>query len=254
MQRVTSLPANICRWGVVLLGTLGATLACGGRQVGPLPPEETFYLPSPGEDGASSAQAVCASDTAAYDVLVERIGTYNGFLADRIPLLRALQQQTARQLDRAGEVEFVAAGERATVTLRAVEDEAGAVVYSVTVSVEGGDPITLLEGDADAERSSGTWRILRDGEVVVDVAWTTANPGGESLVVDRTVRAAAGERSSRFALTADAVTLTFVGPNHDATAEWDRATGDGQITVDDTTQCFATSEDGADVCTVACAS
>lgn len=166
--------------------------------------------------------------------------------------MRALQQQTARQLDRAGEVEFVADGDRATVTLRAVEDESGSVIYDLTIAVGGSEPVTLLQGDADADRTAGTWQVLRDGEAVVDVDWTH-DQQEELLVVNRTVRGANGDRSSRFTATPELVALSFTGPNHDATAQWDRTNLEGEITVDDRTQCFQASDDAVDFCTVPCA-
>lgn len=236
---------------VCAVATLPLTAACDRRDAGGLPPEETFYLPTPAEEALSASQALCASDTAAYDELVARIDAYNDALADRIALLRALQQRTARQLDRTGEAEIVVERERATVTLHAVEDDTGAVVYDVSVAVDGGAPITFLEGDADAERASGTWRVLKDGDVVVDVAWEN-DADADVLTVDRTVHGVIGERSSHYVRTAETVDITFTGPNHDAVASWDRATKDGQITIDGNTTCFDASEDAVDFCTIPC--
>jgi hypothetical protein len=49
----------------LLLAAFAGVVACGQRDARRLPPAETFYLPTPADEGGTTLQALCASDTAA---------------------------------------------------------------------------------------------------------------------------------------------------------------------------------------------
>lgn len=239
---------------LIVIALLAASIAftgCRRGQQNPgLPDEDTFFLPSPQEEGGT-AQALCASDTAAYDALLERIQTYNEALQERIALIRLVVRATARELERDGEVERTVERDGFTLTLNAVEDEEGAVLYTLTLTNPEATTLRVLEGSADAARESGAWTVFNAADTaVVQVDWTNIDG---TLTVDRTATGPFGTRESHYVRTATEVTLDFTGPQHTASAQWDRATKDGSITVDGAAEvCWDASDDLTDFCSVPC--
>ena len=234
-----------------LVALMAFTLGCRRLSNDALPDEATFFLESPQDevDGTQS-QAVCASDTAAYDELLERIQTYNEAIAARVALLKAVSRATRRELARDGEAEYTAERNGFTITLHAVEDEEANVTYDVSITDPDGNVVRVLEGTSNGPRSEGTWQIFNaQSEVVVEVDWTNVDG---VLTVNRTATGAFGTRDSTYIRNEDTVSLVFVGPEHEASAQWDRETKDGSIIVDGVETCWDASDDLQDFCTVDC--
>lgn len=248
---VSSIRRSMKRVGLLALVVVAAaTVGCRrGQANDALPDEDTFYLPEPKEEGGNT-QALCASDSAAYDALLERIATYNEALQARIELLRAVVKATARELERDGEAEYTVERNGVTLVLSAVEAEDGSVSYVATTTGPEGDTLRLLEGSANADRSAGSWTVLRAAnERAVVVSWTNVD---EVLTVTRTATGGFGERASLYVRTPAAVDVTFSGPNHDGEAQWDRETKDGSIVVDGSELCWDASDDLTDFCSIPC--
>ncbi|HEY4224171.1 MAG TPA: hypothetical protein VGO62_22605, partial [Myxococcota bacterium] len=128
------------------------------------------------------------------------------------------------------------------------DDGNDTVNYTVTLTDPNGTSTTLLDGTADSALSTGSWDFhgLTENRTV-HVAWTNVDG---TLTVDRTATGDFGTRTSHYVRTADAVDLTFSGPDHDASAHWDRTTRSGDITVDGDETCWEGTDDS--FCTVAC--
>ncbi len=230
--------------------------ACGGGADAalPLPPEDSFFLPSPTDDtsGLSSASAVCASDTEAWDALRGRIEAYNEELQGMKAAIRALRLATARQLEREGEAEITVERENLTVSLLATVAEDESVDYAVDVTPTDEETRRVLDGTMDADGNGGTWDVYRrDGETAVSVIWSRDD--NDVVTVERTAFGFAAERTSVYTRDGDAITVVFTGPNHGADAEWDLATRAGSVTVDGEARlCFEAGEEEGDLCTVDC--
>src|SRR5688572_27680637 len=144
-----------------LVAALAVTLGCRrGASNDALPDAATFFLESPQDESDGSSQAVCASDTAAYDDLLERIQTYNEAIAARVALLKAVARATRRELQRDGEAEYTAERNGFTITVHAVEDGQANVTYDVSVTDPDGNVVRVLEGTSNGPRSEGTWQIF----------------------------------------------------------------------------------------------
>jgi hypothetical protein len=251
---MTTITVRLARLAstAAIVGALGVTAACGrGNDAGLLPDEDTLAMPLPNDaEGRSrQAQAICASDTEAYDELVARVEIYNEALAGRIALLRALQRSAARSLERTGAFEYTATAGASSATLLAEEDDEGAVTYTVTLTGPDGEARTLMEGNANADRTAGAWTVFVGSARTVDVTWSSVD---ETLTVERVARGAVVERTATMVRTPETVTIDFVGPNHVATATWDRATKDGRIVIEEAAHCFDVDPENVDVCSVPC--
>lgn len=240
-----------------------AVVACRRGDDVERPPEDTFYLVSPSDDASDdepARQAVCASDTAAYDEVIALIDQYNEAISDRIDALRLIVRATARQLEREGEVEIVAEGERGTLTLTAVQADDGSVSYEATFTpADGGEPVKFLEGSMASDRESGAWTILRpNGDVAVEVSWTR-DLELDNVIVTRVVTGPFGTRESVYVRDQQTASIDFTGPQHEATVTWDRETKDGEITITDVgrqdvtgTLCWDADLESRDFCTIEC--
>jgi hypothetical protein len=247
---------NISIFMVVAMAaaTAAATSACGrgGAGEGSVPDAETFFMALPedeGDDASSSSaeQAACVS-TEGYDDLKARIEVYNEAIRARVGLIKRMVRAAER--NGGGTVTRTATSGGFTATMTAVDDGEGHVTYNVTIENPDGESATLLEGESNADLSAGSWDfqgLLQNRTVHVD--WTN---DGEVLTVDRTATGDFGTRTSHSVRTADTVTITFSGPEHDGSAEWSRETKDGSITVDGTQHCWDANDDLTEFCSVDC--
>jgi hypothetical protein len=248
---------------VPLSTCLVLTIGCRAQRDVERPPEDTLFLASPSEDaeeGGTERQAVCATDSVAYDEVRALIDQYNGTINDRIDALRLVLRTAARQLEREGEFEITAEGARGSVTMVAVEAEDDSVQFGASFTPTDGEPIAFLSGSMAASRESGTWTLLRaNGDAAVEAEWTR-DLGNDNVTVTRTVNGAFGERTSFYARDATTATIDFAGPQHEASVTWDRDTKDGSVTITDIgpdgetgTFCWDADVDAGDFCTVDCA-
>lgn len=247
---------------VPLAAFFALTVGCGASRDVERPPEDTVFLAAPNEDaesGASVRQAVCASDTIVYDDVQALIDQYNETISDRIDALRLVMRAASRQLEREGEFEITAEGERGSLTMIAVEADDGSVQFGASFTPTGGEPIAFLSGTMAADRESGTWTLLRaNGDVAVEAEWTR-DLALDNVTVSRTVNGPFGERTSFYARDATTASIDFAGPQHEASLTWDRETKDGSITVTDIgrdgvtgTFCWEADVEAGDFCTVDC--
>ncbi len=239
---------------LLALATLAtATTACGrrGDPGANIPDEETFYMSLPedeGDAGSTQTQAECV-DTGAYDALKERILVYNAAIQARIALIKLM----IRAADRAGGGQLVdrtASRNGFTAELVAEDDGAGSVGYTVTLTDPDGNTTTLLDGTSASDLTSGSWDfqgLTQNRAVHVD--WTHVDG---TLTVDRTATGDFGTRTSHYVRTDTDADVTFSGPNHDATAHWNRDTKDGSIIVDGNETCWDAADDLSDFCNVPC--
>jgi hypothetical protein len=238
------------------------TVACKQQGDVERPPEDTIFLASPSEDADASSntrQAVCASDTVVYDDVKALIDQYNDAISDRIDALRLVLRAAGRQLEREGEFEFTAEGERGSLTMVAVEGEDESVAFGASFTPTDGEAIPFLSGSMAANRESGAWTITRaNGDVAVEATWTR-DLALDNVTVSRTVFGAFGERTSDYVRDATTASIDFVGPQHEANVTWDRETKDGTITITDIgradaegTFCWDADVEAQDFCTVDC--
>jgi hypothetical protein len=237
-----------------------ATVACG-RNKEALPDEATFYLQTPEDDAAelsaagnTATQAVCANADS-HTKLVAFIEAENDAIADKLALLKALVR-AGRRVGPNGEITKTITKNGNTATIDVKNDGAGNIDYSVTFTPAGGTASKVLTGTSKEDLTSGSWDfqgLTQNRTVHVD--WTNEN---DTLTVNRDAKGDFGERTSTYVRTATTVDITFHGPQHEATAHWDRTTHDGNITVDGTETCFAAdpadAQDGSAYCTVPCSS
>jgi hypothetical protein len=252
-------------WSCFIVTLLVAVVGCRQARDVERPPEDTIYLAAPSEDIAAGSdnearQAACASDSVVYDDVKALIDQYNETISDRIDALRLVLRAAGRQLEREGELEFTAEGARGSLTLVAVQsEEDGSVQFGASFTPTDGDAVPFLSGAMDGSRESGTWTLLRvNGDVAVEASWTR-DLEQDNLAVTRTVNGAFGERTSFYARDAQAATIDFTGPQHEASLTWDRETKDGELTVTDIgregvtgTFCWDADLDAQDFCTVPC--
>ena len=224
-----------------------------------LPPEDTFYLMSPADDDSgipiTTAQAACATDTAAFDRLESFIAVHNEALQDRIDLVKLAIRATAKAIKDGGTFDRTITRGNRTLTVEAVAAPDGSATYSLTFTAASGTALKFLSGSMAADHNSGAWTISKpDVADFADVTWTR---NGDTLVVTRVVHKSDGDRTSVYTRTGTTVTLAFTGVEHDANATWDRATKSGSVTFTDAqgsshALCWDHSAGSTDFCSVAC--
>ncbi len=246
----------------IMLVLVASTVACKQQSDVEKPPEDTLFLAAPSEDAESAnkeRQAVCASDTIVYDDVLALIDQYNDAISDRLDALRLVLRAAGRQLEREGEFEFTAEGERGSLTLVAVQAEDQSIQFGASFTPTDGEAIPFLSGTQAASLESGTWTITRaNGDVAVEAEWTR-DLALDNVTVTRTVNGAFGTRTSFYARDATTASIEFAGPQHEASIVWDRETKDGSITITDIgradaegTFCWDADLESRDFCTVPC--
>lgn len=245
---------------ILLLSSLStlALAACGGGSTSPadgvfLPDSATLYLPTPEETGSSGqgltatgGQGLCASDTRAYDEVMQRISEHNDEIATYVNLLQALKRQAARQLEATGSYErTVTSSAGRSLTLVATVEADDSLTYSATFTGPEHPTHTFLVGSTAPDRLSGSWTFVRvDGTDRVSVSWQKS--GEDELTVTRTTIATGA--TAVYHRTGDAVSVTFTGRNTTAIVTWSAATKAGSISINENAElCWDEA-----LCTTAC--
>lgn len=236
--------------------TLAAGLAaCGGADDAGegafIPAADTLYLPTP-EDLATSASGLtateagglCASDSRAYQRVVDAIAAHNEVIQSQLQLLQAVKRAARIQLVRTGVWEHtVTSSAGRSLTLVATMADDGAVAYEATFSGPNVAAYTFLTGATAADQASGTWTFrARSGDALVEVAWQRS---GDDLTVTREL---VGRGSTAtYVRAGDAATITITD-DHTTVISWSVSTKAGQVTVDGAARvCW-----DAMLCTMAC--
>jgi len=225
---------------LIAIATIAAfvVLGCGKDDTKDsfFPDDATLVVPTPEETAQSSSsltRGLCASDSRAYNQVLEAIDEYNEEIEAQITLVKAMLRtagrKAKRELDTNGVFEktVTSSGGR-SLTLKLTVEADDSVSYTLTFNGPNVTEYELIAGNAAADKSAGTWTFKKqNGDTIVTVTWTLT---GDDLTVTRTN--AITMSTVTYTRVGTTATVVAVGKRHTGTITWDTMTKAGSIMID----------------------